>query len=92
MLGVMHMLTRRLFKVAFEWRRIGQLVLVVGGLAVAGDLLLPTRGAVGLLTRALAWLAIPIVLYATGFAHAQELRQLRRLAGRVRQGLGGAAA
>src|SRR5207248_7673593 len=40
MLGVMHLLTRRAFAVAFEWRRLAQLLKVMGGLAVAGGLLL----------------------------------------------------
>ncbi len=85
MLAVMHLLTRRAFAVAFEWRRLAQLAAVMGGLAVAGDLLLPTYGAVGFLTRALVFLLIPIALLATGFAHPQELSQLRALALRVRR-------
>jgi O-antigen/teichoic acid export membrane protein len=86
MLGVMHGLTRRLFAVAFEWRRLAQIVLIAGGIAVAGDLLLPVHGVVGFVTRALAWLAIPGLLHVTGFAHSQELAQLRQAAGRVRGG------
>jgi O-antigen/teichoic acid export membrane protein len=84
MLTVMHFLTRRLFAVRFEWRRICQLVVVAGGLAVAGDVLLPTHGAVGLLTRTAVFVAIPLVLYVTRFAHPEELHQLRVLIGRVR--------
>ena len=80
MLTVMHLLTRRAFAVAFEWRRLAQLCGVMGGMAVAGDLLLPTHGLVGFITRAAVWVAIPGVLLATGFAHAQELRRLRALA------------
>ena len=38
MLSVMHLLTRRAFAVQFEWRRLAQLVVVMGGLAAAGDL------------------------------------------------------
>ena len=53
MLAVMHLLVRRAFPVTFEWRRLAQLVLVLGGLAVAGDLLLPTSGLGGFVTRAL---------------------------------------
>lgn len=86
MLAFMHALTRRLFKVAFEWRRLIQIVLVAGGVAVAGDLLFPTHGAVGFIARALAFLVIPALLYLTGFAHQQELAQVRALAGRVRSG------
>jgi O-antigen/teichoic acid export membrane protein len=79
MLGVMYFLTRGAFRVAFEWLRLAQLVLVMGGLAAAGELLLPTHGAVGLLTRGLVALAIPLVLLATGFAHPAELGRVRAL-------------
>ena len=88
MLAVMHVLTRRAFAAAFEWRRLAQLVVVLGGVAVAGDLWLPTHGALGLLARAAAFLAIPLVLYGTGFAHPQELVALTRAAQRVRLGGG----
>jgi len=85
MLGFMHLLTRRLFAVAFEWRRLTQLLVVFGGLWAAGELLLPTHGALGLLARAAVFLAIPPVLYVIGFAHAQELAQARTLIERVRR-------
>jgi hypothetical protein len=84
MLGVMHVLTRHAFPVAFEWRRLVHLVIVVGGLAAAGELALPTSGFVGFVSRALVWLAIPLVLWGTGFAHAAELDQARALLGRLR--------
>ena len=77
MLFVMHMLTRRAFAVRFEWRRLVQLWAVMGGIAVAGDVLLPTHGVVGLLTRAAAFAVIPAVLRITGFAHPQELAKAR---------------
>jgi O-antigen/teichoic acid export membrane protein len=77
MLAVMHVLTRRVFAVRFEWRRLLQLGAVMGGVAVIGELLLPTHGAVGLLTRAAAFAAIPPLLWITGFAHRQELAQAR---------------
>jgi O-antigen/teichoic acid export membrane protein len=84
MLGVMHLLTRHAFPVAFEWRRLVQLVIVVGGLAAAGELALPTSGAVGFISRAVVWALIPLVLLATGFAHGAELRQARVLLARLR--------
>ena len=59
MLGVMHLLTRRAFPVAFEWRRLAHLVVVVGGLAAAGELALPTSGVVGFISRAAGVAAIP---------------------------------
>ena len=80
----MYLLTRRLFAVAFEWRRLLQVVAIAGGVAAAGELLLPTHGAVGLITRAAAFALIPLLLFLTGFAHRQELTQLRSLLGRLR--------
>jgi O-antigen/teichoic acid export membrane protein len=85
MLTVMYVLTRRAFRVDFEWGRLARLVLVLGGLAVVGDLILPTHGAVGLLSRALVAAVMPLVLLATGFAHGAELRQARLLLGRLRR-------
>ena len=86
MLSVMHALTRRAFTVAFEWPRLLRIVLVFGGLAVAGELVLPTHGAGGLLTRAAVALALPFVLAATGFLHPQELARLRPVALALRGG------
>ncbi len=85
MLTVMYMLTRNVFTVAFEWSRLARLVLVMGGLAAGGDLLLPTHGAVGFIARALVAAAIPLALLGTGFAHGAEVRQLRVLLARVRR-------
>jgi O-antigen/teichoic acid export membrane protein len=85
MLAVMHMLTRRAFSVAFEWRRLLQVTIVMGAVAVAGDLVLPTHGAAGFLTRAAAFLVIPALLWATGFASPNERGQVRGLVMRVRR-------
>ena len=85
MLGVMYALTRNVFRVAFEWLRLTRLVVVMGGLAAAGDVVLPTHGVVGLLTRAAVFAAIPPALLATGFAHRAELAQLRSLIARGRR-------
>jgi O-antigen/teichoic acid export membrane protein len=85
MLLVMHLLTRRVFPAQFEWLRLAQLAVVLGGLAAAGDALLPTHGAVGFVTRAAVLLAMPAILYATGFAHPQELHHARALINRVRR-------
>jgi O-antigen/teichoic acid export membrane protein len=83
MLAVMHLLTRRAFTVAFEWRRLAQMTVVMGGVAVAGDLLLPTHGALGFVARAAAFAAVPGIMWLTGFAHPQELGQLRGMLGRA---------
>jgi O-antigen/teichoic acid export membrane protein len=85
MLTAMYLLTRRAFRVTFEWRRLAQLAVVFGALSVLGDLLLPTHGLVGFLTRAAVFAMIPLVLYLTGFAHSQEIGQLRIMLGRLRR-------
>jgi O-antigen/teichoic acid export membrane protein len=86
MLTVMYFLTRAAFTVEFEWARLARLVIVLGGLATAGDLLLPTHGAAGFITRAVVVLLIPGALLATGFAHRAELIQARALLARARRG------
>jgi O-antigen/teichoic acid export membrane protein len=85
MLIVMRLLTRRLFHVAFEWRRIAQLALVLGGLAGAGELLLPTSGAAGFVSRAIVALLLPVVLALTGFFRPEERALVRSLVTRVRR-------
>jgi O-antigen/teichoic acid export membrane protein len=87
MIAVMHVLTRRAFAAAFEWRRLLQLVIVVGGIAAVGDALLPTRGLVGFLARTAVLAAIPLVLFGTGFAHSEEIAQGRVLLDRARRGM-----
>lgn len=86
MLAFMHQLTRSRFHVEFEWWRLTRLATVLGGLSVAGDLLLPTHGAAGLLLRALVVIAVGPALFAVGFVHPEELRQGRALIVRVRRG------
>jgi O-antigen/teichoic acid export membrane protein len=79
MIAVMHLLTRRAFAAAFEWRRLLELAVVLGGMAAAGEELLPTHGVVGLLTRAAVLAAMPLVLLAIGFVHPQERRRAQAL-------------
>jgi O-antigen/teichoic acid export membrane protein len=83
MLAVMHLLVRRAFRADFEWRRLAHIVLVMGGLAAAGDVVLPTHGAAGLVLRLAVFAAVPVVLFVTGFAHREELDQARRLLSKV---------
>ena len=56
-------------------------------MAAAGELLLPTQGVVGFITRAAVLAAMPGVLLATGFAHRQELDQARALLSRATRGV-----
>ncbi len=80
MLAVIYALTRSLFRVGFEWGRLAKLVAILGGVAVSGELLLPTHGALGLLTR-IAWFGlVPVALVLTRFFHPHERAEARRLA------------
>ncbi len=87
MIGFMHLLTRRAFAASFEWLRLVQLTVVLGGMSVLGELLLPTSGFVGLVSRAAVLAAMPLVLLATGFAHGAEIEQARVLLARARRGI-----
>jgi O-antigen/teichoic acid export membrane protein len=79
MLVVLHLLTRNLFQVGFQWRRLAQLIAILAGVAVSGELLLPTHGIGGLALR-VAWLVlIPILLLATRFFAPSERAQARLL-------------
>jgi O-antigen/teichoic acid export membrane protein len=77
MLGVMYVLTRGLFRVGFEWLRLAWLVAILAGVAVSGELLLPTAGVGGFASRAAWLLLIPAALLATRFFHPHELAQAR---------------
>lgn len=79
MIAIMYLLTRRVFAVRFQWRRLGQLAAILTTVAVSGELLLPTSGFVGLVTR-IAWLALaPALLLATGFVAPDERARARTL-------------
>jgi O-antigen/teichoic acid export membrane protein len=79
MLLVTYRLTRGLFRVGFEWLRLAQLTVVFAGVAVSGELLLPSAGLGGLAARA-AWLTLaPAILLLSGFVHPHELQQARAL-------------
>jgi O-antigen/teichoic acid export membrane protein len=84
MLTAMYLLTRNLFTVEFQWRRLAQLVALLAGVAVSGELLLPTSGAGGLLLR-VAWLGlIPAALVLMHFFDPDERSQARALLADVR--------
>ena len=80
MLAVIHLLTRRLFAVPFAWGRMGAIAGVLGAVAVAGELLLPTEGALGLASRCAAVALIPLVLLPLSTPRERDLmrRALRR--------------
>jgi O-antigen/teichoic acid export membrane protein len=79
MIAVIYLLTRSLFRVGFQWRRLAQLTAIFAGVAVSGELLLPTHGFAGLALRA-AWLGlVPVLLLGTHFFAPEEWRQAREL-------------
>ena len=73
-LALMYVFTQRLFRVPYEWLRLGQALALAAVLVVAGELLLPTDGFGGLASRTAVWLLYPLVLYATGFLSGEERR------------------
>ena len=75
-LVLMYAFTQRLFPVRWEWRRLA----LVAGPAVlfvaCGELLLPTSGTVGLLSRAALWLSYPVLLWVLCLPTPAERRAL----------------
>ena len=84
MIFVLRLLTRRLFEVPLEWWRISKLVLVLGGLAAAGDLLMPISGFAGFIGRAALLAIAPLCLLAVRFLNADEIAAARRLPALIR--------
>jgi O-antigen/teichoic acid export membrane protein len=79
MVALMHLLTRGVFAVDFEWRRLAQITAILASVAVSGELLLPTSGFAGLVLRVL-WLGlIPALLLATRFFVPNEREQARAI-------------
>jgi hypothetical protein len=58
---------------------------VLGGLAGAGELLLPASGAAGFVSRALLALALPGILGLTGFYRPEERALIKTLLARLRR-------
>lgn len=77
MLVVLFVLTRKVFTVPFEWRRIIPLVVIVAVLSVAGNELLPSDGIEGLLERSLLLAAIAGALVLARVVTIGELQTLR---------------
>ena len=78
-LVLMYAFTQRLFPIRWEWRRLALVVGVATAFVGAGELLLPTAGALGLLSRAALWLAYPLFLWVVGLPTAAERRAIGRL-------------
>ncbi len=78
-LALMYGFTQRLFPVPYEWGRLARVVLTSSVLVGAGELLLPTAGAGGLVGRCALLAAYPFALLATGFFTPAERAWLARL-------------
>jgi O-antigen/teichoic acid export membrane protein len=78
-LALMYVFTQRLFPVPYQWGRLARVVLTAAVLVAAGELLLPTAGALGLLGRAALLAAYPLALLASGFFTPAERVWLARL-------------
>lgn len=77
--ALMYWFTQRLFPVPYEWRRLATVVGVAAAAVLAGELLLPTSGAAGLVSRTGLWLSYPALLWASGFFSPEERRTLARV-------------
>jgi O-antigen/teichoic acid export membrane protein len=77
MLVVLFLLTRKVFTVPFEWRKIIPLVVIVAALSVLGNELLPSDGLAGLLERSLLLAAIAAALVLARVVTVGELQALR---------------
>jgi O-antigen/teichoic acid export membrane protein len=76
---LMYVFTQRLFHVPYEWGRLAAIVLVSAGLIAFGDLVLPTEGFVGFITRAaVIALYLPILWFAA--MNGSERAQIAELA------------
>jgi hypothetical protein len=68
----MHLLTRSLFAVPFEWGRLAHACLVLAAAAAIGEVVLPAHGWGGLLARVGLVLLVPFILVVTGFLRTNE--------------------
>ena len=77
MLVVLFLLTRKVFTVPFEWRKIIPLIVIVAALSVLGNELLPSDGIAALLERSLLLAAIAAALLLARVVTVGELQTLR---------------
>jgi O-antigen/teichoic acid export membrane protein len=87
MLALAYLVSRRFFAVPFQWGRMARIVFIAGALYAGGEVLLPTSGADGFLSRAALVPLFPLLLYGSGFFEPDELGYLRTLRDRFRSKL-----
>jgi O-antigen/teichoic acid export membrane protein len=76
---LMYVFTQRLFPVPYQWGRLARVVLSAAVLVAAGELLMPTSGALGFLGRGALWALYPLALRASGFFTPEERGWIVRL-------------
>jgi O-antigen/teichoic acid export membrane protein len=77
--ALMYVFTQRLFPVPYEWGRLARVLLVAAAVVAAGELLLPSDGLDGFLSRAALLATYPLLLLLSGFFTAEERGWLSRL-------------
>ena len=73
-LGVMFVITQRLFFVPYEWLRLAQVFVLVSSLVAVGVAFTPVEGLGPFVIRLGLLVAYPLALLATGFLHDHERR------------------
>jgi O-antigen/teichoic acid export membrane protein len=73
------LVTHRLFPIHWQWRRLLVVVVAAVALTAAGELLLPTDGAVGLISRAAVWMLYPVLLWFGGAVDRGERAEILRI-------------
>lgn len=76
-LVLMFVFTRRLFPVPWQWGRLALIVLSAAAVIAAGDQLLPTEGALSLISRTALWLLYPGLLWVGGVLSREEKARVR---------------
>ena len=71
-IALMYAFTQRLFPIPWQWGRLAVIVISAAALIAAGELLLPTDGALGLLSRAVLVALYPLILWWGGAVAADE--------------------
>ena len=77
-IALMYAFTQRLFPIPWQWGRLAVIAVSAAALIVAGELLLPTDGALGLLSRAVLVGLYPLILWWGGAVAADERAAVRQ--------------
>lgn len=76
-IALMYAFTQGLFPIPWQWGRLAVIVVSAAALIAAGDLLLPTEGALGLLSRAALVALYPLILWWGGAIAPDERAAVR---------------